>query len=134
MSFAPAATVIAPSLSVHLGVPPSSVCQLSQFLPSNRTIASDGASPGFGAGVTIRGCGSQISVDSGVFFEFSCANAGSASIAPSVRSENGLNAFMVVYFDLKVICDFFNLSVFIVLHHAMNNKRSIEKFQVVLAR
>src|SRR5690606_17345537 len=67
MSPVPGATVTAPSLTVHLAWPPPlTETHWLRSLPSNSTMASEGASEGEAPGVTIFGCGIQNSVDSGV--------------------------------------------------------------------
>src|ERR1700722_8763593 len=86
-------TVITPSATSHFAGDLSRfVTHSSRFLPSNSTIASEGAAPQVAPGVTTGGTGSQISVSSGFGLAGDCANSGAAkaiSAADARRLENG---------------------------------------------
>src|SRR5690606_41688865 len=89
------------------------------LLPSNRTTAPEGGAEGVAPGVTILGCGSHTSVDSGVLWSFSVCcpkhvpltNA-SATIVKKER--------LIVVVCLEVICNVVNL-FFPVFYHRLGN-------------
>src|ERR1700733_15405927 len=87
-------TVITPSATSHLAGDLSLfVTHSSRFLPSNSTIASDGAAPQVAPGVTTAGTGSHISVSSGFGLTGDCAKRGAARAiraADATKLENGM--------------------------------------------
>src|SRR6188768_1577247 len=93
----PGSTVISPSLKVHFAGVPSRPVQLSRLFPSKRTMASEGASVGFSAGVMILGWGSQISDDSGVFLSWAKLLTTRSANPETVRNDL-IGLIMVVLF------------------------------------
>src|SRR5277367_4720050 len=97
-------TVITPSATSHLAGDLSLlVTHSSRFLPSNSTIASDGAAPQVAPGLTTLGTGSQISVSSGfgLVADWARRGAATASSAADARSlENGKRIITRKYTNL----------------------------------
>ena len=87
-------TVKTPSATVHpAGPPPFTFTHSSRFLPSNRTMASDGASAAVAPGETTRGSGSQTSVSFGlglgVVVACGCCAASGATSSVAHRHAEG---------------------------------------------
>src|ERR1700722_16789623 len=97
-------TVITPSATSHFAGDLSRfVTHSSRFLPSNSTIASEGAAPQVAPGVTTGGTGSQISVSSGFGLAGDCANKGAATAikaADKRKLENGKRIMQRKYTQL----------------------------------
>src|ERR1700728_55851 len=98
-------TVITPSATSHLAGDLSLfVTHSSRFLPSNSTIASEGAAPQVAPGVTTAGTGSQISVSSGFGLTGDCAKRGVATAiraADTTKLENGMRIITRKYTQLR---------------------------------
>src|ERR1700678_2530685 len=98
-------TVIIPSATSHFAGDLSRfVTHSSRFLPSNSTIASEGAAPQVAPGVTTGGTGSQISVSSGFGLAGDCANREAARAiraADARRLENGKRIIPRKYTQLR---------------------------------
>src|ERR1700689_3506804 len=97
-------TVITPSATSHFAGDLSLfVTHSSRFLPSNSTIASEGAAPQVAPGVTTAGTGSQISVSSGFGLAGDCAKRGAATAiraADATKLENGMRIIRRKYTQL----------------------------------
>src|ERR1700674_1362503 len=98
-------TVITPSATSHFAGDLSRfVTHSSRFLPSNSTIASEGAAPQVAPGVTTGGTGSQISVSSGFGLAGDCAKRGTVTAiraADARRLENGKRIIPRKYTQLR---------------------------------
>ena len=96
----PGTMTIAPSSTFHFASTgrPSFTGEhhFDKSLPSNKIIASDGASPGFSAGTTLGGFGEYHSVHSGATCPPSCAVA--ANVMPHNAPTNKMNLFMIIMF------------------------------------
>ena len=80
-------TVMTPSATVQPAGDLSRVdTHSSRFLPSKRTMASDGAAPGVAAGVTTLGSGFHTSVSSGLGLPGACC---ASTKAPDVSAASG---------------------------------------------
>src|SRR5260221_876698 len=78
MSPAPLTIVTAPSFTSHLASPSLADDHLLRSFPSNRTMASEGASAQEAPGVTFLGLGVQISVTVGSLVSGVCADKDAA--------------------------------------------------------
>src|ERR1700723_140705 len=101
----PLLTVITPSATVHLaGDWSRTESHSSIFLPSKRTIASEGGAPQVAPGVTTAGTGSQISVSSGFGLAGDCAKRGVVTAiraADTTKLENGMRIIRRKYTQLR---------------------------------
>src|SRR5271165_6249654 len=97
-------TVITPSATSHFAADLSRfVTHSSMFLPSNSTIASEGAAPQVAPGLTTLGTGSQISVSSGFGLTGDCAKRGTVTAikaADARRLESGMRIIRRKYTQL----------------------------------
>src|SRR5690606_3214164 len=130
MSPVPGATVTAPSFTVHLAGPPlSTETHLLRSRPSNNTMASEGGSEGVVPGVTILGCGSHTSVDSGVRLSCCPKHAEHTKAIMTVRLSVRL---IGLHCSSKIFSNLINFALPVFHHHAGDDQRTVFQYQTVL--